>query len=73
MLGPIIGAVSIEILIEVTRFLNDYQVFLYGVIILVVVLAMPGGIIGVWRDAVNRHRSKMAMRDRDARGGDGKC
>ena len=59
--GPIVGAVSIEALIELTRFLEDYQVLMYGVIILLVVLAIPGGLVGLWHSVMDRIKAKKAM------------
>lgn len=59
--GPVVGAVSINALIELTRVLEDYQVLMYGVIILLVVLAIPGGVVGVWNDAANRIRARRVM------------
>ena len=69
--GPIVGAVSINALIEMTRFLEDYQVLMYGVIILLVVLAIPGGVVGVWKSAVDKIKAINARReDETGKGGE---
>lgn len=48
--GSIIGVVIIEILLEVIRPLQEYQMLLYGVLLLIVIIALPGGIFGGIRD-----------------------
>ena len=44
--GPIIGAISIEILLEGLRTFEEYQMLIYGILLLIVIVAMPGGIVG---------------------------
>jgi branched-chain amino acid transport system permease protein len=61
MWGPIIGVVILEILLELIRPLQEYQMFFYGVLLLVVIIALPGGIYGGIKDAlVSYERKKMA-------------
>lgn len=45
-LGTIIGVVSLETLLESVRFLSEYQMLLYAIIILIVIVGLPGGING---------------------------
>ncbi|OHE62157.1 MAG: hypothetical protein A2Y36_16285 [Treponema sp. GWA1_62_8] len=50
LLGPIFGVVSVELLIESLRAFQDYQVLIYGVLMLIVIVALPGGLYGGFRD-----------------------
>ncbi len=42
--GPVIGAVIMNILPEALRFLGDWRMVVYGVILLMVIIRYPGGI-----------------------------
>lgn len=48
--GPVIGAISIEVLLEGLRTFEEYQMLIYGVLLLIVIVAMPGGLVGAARD-----------------------
>ena len=50
MTGPIIGVVVIEVLLELIRPLQEYQMLLYGILLLVVIVALPGGIYGALKE-----------------------
>ena len=52
--GPIIGAGSVLILNEALRSTSQYQVFIYGCILLLIIIAMPGGLIGACREIQSR-------------------
>jgi branched-chain amino acid transport system permease protein len=52
MVGPIIGVAVIEILMELIRPLKEYQMLLYGVLLLIVIVALPGGIYSGIKDAI---------------------
>lgn len=56
--GPIIGAVSVLLLTEVLRPLEDYTMLIYGVLMLIVIVAMPGGISGTVSDLVDKVKGK---------------
>ena len=61
MLGPIIGVVVVMILLEVIRPFQEYQMLLFGVLLLTVIIALPGGLYGGIKDAVVSYkRRKMA-------------
>ena len=61
MLGPIIGVVVITILLEIIRPFQEYQMLLFGALLLIVIVALPGGIYGGIKDAiVSNQRKKMA-------------
>ena len=50
LVGPILGAVSIELLLESLRAFEEYQMLIYGVLLLIVIIAMPGGLVGAAKD-----------------------
>jgi branched-chain amino acid transport system permease protein len=47
LIGPVIGAIFLVILPEVSRFMVHYRELVYGVILIVVILFRPEGIAGV--------------------------
>ena len=82
MLGPIIGVVILELLLELIRPLAEYQMLLYGVLLLIVIVALPGGIYGGIKDVILSRQGRKLMRAKtpdgggqpgedEARGGDG--
>ncbi len=50
ILGPIFGVVLITILMELIRPLQEYQMLFFGVLLLIVIMALPGGIYGGIKD-----------------------
>lgn len=58
LLGPIIGVVTITVLTEVLRSFQDYQMLIYGILMLAVIVALPGGIYGAVRDLAVKLRAK---------------
>jgi len=46
IVGPIVGAVILMIFPEVFRFLNDFRMVLYGVILILIMMFKPEGIAG---------------------------
>jgi len=44
--GPVIGALAITLLPEFLRLANELRLVIYGVALILVVLALPGGILG---------------------------
>ena len=70
MIGPIIGVVILELLIELIRPLAEYQMLLYGVLLLIVIIALPGGIYGGIKDVIiSRKRRQMSRLDVSGSGG----
>ncbi len=62
MVGPIIGVVIIEILLELIRPLQEYQMLLYGILLLIVIVALPGGIYGGIKDLIVSIKRKKAAK-----------
>ena len=58
IVGPIIGAVGITYLLESMRFFKDYRLIIYGLTMFVMILYMPGGLVG----AVKSARERLTMR-----------
>ncbi|MGB4590268.1 MAG: branched-chain amino acid ABC transporter permease [Clostridiaceae bacterium] len=56
ILGPIIGVVSVTLLNEGLRSAQQYQVLIYGVLLLIVILAMPGGIYGTIKTFIEKRK-----------------
>ena len=52
IVGSMIGVVIIEILLELIRPLQEYQMLLYGILLLIVIIALPGGIVGGFKDVM---------------------
>jgi branched-chain amino acid transport system permease protein len=46
MVGPIFGAIFLTILPEYLRFIQDYRMLTYGILLVVVMMYMPQGILG---------------------------
>lgn len=46
LLGPILGAVTVFVMTECLRVFEQYQMLIYGALLLVVIVAFPGGIYG---------------------------
>lgn len=66
LLGPVIGVVSVQVIIELLRSLQDYQMIIYGVLMLIVIVLIPGGLYGMCKDIFSRlsHRKARAAVDK---------
>ena len=63
MFGPIIGVISVELLIESLRSLQEFQGFVYGILLLIVIVALPGGLYGGLRDIYAYCKRKLGKGD----------
>lgn len=54
LVGPIIGSCTVMLLNESLRSLEQYQMLVYGILLLIVVVAMPGGLYGYGRSVLER-------------------
>lgn len=52
--GPIIGAFIIPILLEYLQFLQDYQMILFGFLLIVVIIYFPTGFMGLYKKVSDR-------------------
>jgi ABC-type branched-subunit amino acid transport system permease subunit len=55
LLGPILGAIIVIGLPEVFVDLEDYSTFVYGIVLLIVVMVAPKGIVGESKDAIEKY------------------
>lgn len=55
--GPIIGACFVLLLTELLRGLQSYQMLIYGALLLVIIVAMPGGLKGGFDEITDRWRA----------------
>ena len=62
-LGPIVGAVLVIIVNEWLQVFGDFQMAIYGVIIIVVLFFLPKGIIGTLKDKSFFLKSKMTRKE----------
>lgn len=46
LLGPVVGAVGVTFLLENMRFLAEYRLIIYGVILMLIMFVAPGGLMG---------------------------
>jgi branched-chain amino acid transport system permease protein len=47
--GPVLGATFIKMLPEILYTLKDYELLIYGLILILILVFMPGGILGILR------------------------
>lgn len=60
LLGPAFGVVLITVLMELIRPLQEYQMLFFGALLLVVIMALPGGFYGGIKDLrVSMQKRKM--------------
>ncbi|MDE2167574.1 MAG: branched-chain amino acid ABC transporter permease [Alphaproteobacteria bacterium] len=64
VMGPIIGAVIIALIPELLRVANELRLVMYGLALIAIVLAMPGGILGVLERTARSRRLQRAGNDR---------
>lgn len=60
--GAVIGAISLTLLPEVLRGFREYNDFVFGAILLVVLMTMPKGIMGFWPSLERRFTSGRARK-----------
>lgn len=46
MAGPVVGTLAVQVLNEVLRSAERYQLLIYGILLLLVIMVLPGGIYG---------------------------
>ena len=63
--GPIIGVITVTLLNEGLRALEEYQLFIYGALMLLVIIALPGGIFGKVKQLVDNTKSRRAQKNAD--------
>ena len=61
--GAVVGALSLTILPEFLRAYKDYDIIIYGVILILVMMFMPNGITGLVQSAVRWIRAKWLVKE----------
>jgi branched-chain amino acid transport system permease protein len=56
IMGPVVGALAITLIPEFLRLANELRLVIYGVTLIVVVLALPGGVVGAFNRSVRERR-----------------
>ena len=56
--GPVLGGIIMQVLPEALRFLGDWRLVVYGVILLVVILRFPGGLYPYIQKFLEKRQSK---------------
>ncbi|MCM5571017.1 branched-chain amino acid ABC transporter ATP-binding protein/permease [Burkholderiaceae bacterium FT117] len=57
--GPLVGALVVGLLPELLASLEEYRLLFFGGLLLVVLWAAPGGIVGMWRGLLGWLRSSL--------------
>lgn len=65
IIGTVLGVVSINILLEAIRPLQEYQMLFYGVLLLIVIVALPGGIRGGIHDVTTAYKKRKLVKQRE--------
>ena len=63
--GPVVGAVLLGALPEYLRAVGTYRLIVYGVILILVLLFMPGGIVGGYRSLSTKFSTFMSKRSEE--------
>lgn len=64
IVGPVVGALAITIIPEFLRVANELRLVLYGATLIIVVLAIPGGIVGALERTL-RTRRRLALYEQE--------
>jgi branched-chain amino acid transport system permease protein len=56
--GGVVGAVSLTILPEFLRVYKDYDIIIYGLILIMVMMFMPNGVLGLFESGIHRFKAK---------------
>lgn len=56
VIGPVFGGIIMQVLPEALRFLGDWRLVVYGLILLVVILRFPGGLYPYLQKFIEKHR-----------------
>lgn len=58
VIGPVLGGVIMQVLPEALRFLGDWRLVVYGLVLLIVILRFPGGLYPYIRQFMDKHMKK---------------
>ena len=60
VVGPVIGGIIMQVLPEALRFLGDWRLVVYGVVLLIVILRFPGGLYPYVQALINKRKGSSA-------------
>ncbi|MCL2767776.1 MAG: branched-chain amino acid ABC transporter permease [Synergistaceae bacterium] len=60
LMGPVIGAVAVTFLLENLRFLQEYRLIIYGILLMLIIIFAPGGLMGFIMKYVSARNSSKA-------------
>lgn len=63
VIGPVIGGIVMQVLPEALRFLGNWRLVVYGLILLIVILKFPGGLYPYIRRFIDRIKAKFGGAD----------
>lgn len=58
--GPVIGGFALPILMEYLQFLQEYQMIIFGALLVVVIVYFPRGFVGAYRKLRTKMKSEKA-------------
>lgn len=58
VIGPVFGGIIMQVLPEALRFLGDWRLVVYGLILLIVILRFPGGLYPYLQKFLDDHRAR---------------
>jgi len=61
LMGPIVGSVTVLLINELLRSLQNYQMFIYGILLLIVIVLIPGGLYNEICNFINSIKHKKSM------------
>ncbi|MBQ6384561.1 MAG: branched-chain amino acid ABC transporter permease [Lachnospiraceae bacterium] len=68
VIGPVIGGIIMQVLPEALRFLGDWRLVVYGVVLLIVILRFPGGLYPYVQAMLDKRRAGKAAPAEEGKG-----
>ena len=58
LFGPIVGCITLMSITELLRSAQNYMTLIYSILMLLVIVALPGGLYGMVRDIILSRRAR---------------
>lgn len=62
LLGPVVGTATLTYVVELLQNLREWQIFAYGVLLLLIMFAMPRGVVGTIEHLAGRFGARSVQR-----------
>ena len=62
LLGPVVGCITLLSIMELLRPAQNYMMMIYSILMLIVIVALPGGLYGTVRDIASRYSARKARK-----------